>query len=44
MENKNSVTVNSGLEFLRYNIGKPAVFEETIDYIVKKNNIIDINN
>ncbi|KAL6435985.1 hypothetical protein ACFW04_005662 [Cataglyphis niger] len=31
------VTVNPELKLLQYDIGKPAVFEETIDYMLEKN-------
>lgn len=31
------VTVNSELKLLQYNIGKPVVLEETIDYMLEKN-------
>ncbi|KYN09911.1 PREDICTED: glycine receptor subunit alphaZ1 [Trachymyrmex cornetzi] len=31
------VTVNPELKLLQYDIGKPAVFEETIDYMIEKN-------
>ncbi|EZA49697.1 Glycine receptor subunit alphaZ1 [Ooceraea biroi] len=32
-----SVTVNPELKLLQYDIGKPAVLEETIDYMLEKN-------
>jgi len=31
------VTVNPELKLLQYDIGKPAVLEETIDYMLEKN-------
>jgi len=33
------VTVNPELKLLQYDIGKPLVLEETIDYMLEKNGI-----
>jgi len=37
------VTVNPELKLLQYDIGKPAVLEETIDYMLEKNGMLKFN-
>lgn len=38
------VTVNPELKLLQYDIGKPAVFENTVDYMLEKNGMTYLHN